>query len=114
MGVTFLVSSSALCFAVRETDLSDSNRARRNSILIEGESSMTGVFLMKRFHDFRKMELAEYFANYRIEEFTRIGYASKLQHLSKGLSHSPQESEYMAYQHMALPSLRAYCRMAEI
>lgn len=53
MGVTFLDSSSALCFAVLETDLSDSNRARRNSILIEGESSMTGVFLMKHFHDFR-------------------------------------------------------------
>lgn len=50
----------------------------------------------------------------RIEEFTRIGYVSKLQHLSKGLSHSPLESEYTAYQHMALPSLRAYCRMAEI
>lgn len=43
--LTLLASSSALCLAVLETDLSDSNRARRNSIVIPVESSIAEFFL---------------------------------------------------------------------
>lgn len=42
---TFFANSSALCLALLETDLSESNLARRNSIVIELESSMSEVFL---------------------------------------------------------------------
>ncbi|KAF9674969.1 hypothetical protein SADUNF_Sadunf10G0183000 [Salix dunnii] len=45
---TLFASSSALCLALLETDLSDSNRARRNSIVIAVESSMLELVLCMR------------------------------------------------------------------
>lgn len=43
--LTLFASSSALCLAVLETDLSDNNRARRNSIVML-DSSMPAFFLV--------------------------------------------------------------------
>lgn len=45
-GLTLCDSSSALCLAVRDTDLSANNLARRNSIVVL-ESSMPLIFLVK-------------------------------------------------------------------
>lgn len=45
--LTLSASSSALCLAVFETDLSANNLARKNSIVIKSDFSMLVVFLEK-------------------------------------------------------------------
>jgi hypothetical protein len=47
---TLFASSSALCLAVLETDLSDSNLARRYSTVIVVESSMPEFVLINKEH----------------------------------------------------------------